>query len=209
MSRRLNNCEMEVNETSEDEDDENNVFINAQLLIENRMSSIPYIVNNKTSNRNTSRKTSNQRDNSIARKSKKLAFAIGDTMIKDVDGYLLTGSLNRKYILTVRPFSYAKTSDIWYCITSTKRDFDSGIDILHVGTNDPTLDDTPKEITKHNVNITAILKTENDTVVISNIKPRGDNKEEKPEAVNKYRPTAASKEKYLRQIVATLTRKEI
>ena len=103
---------MEVNETSEDEDDENNVFINAQLLIENRMSSIPYIVNNKTSNRNTSRKTLNQRDNSIARKSKKLAFAIGDTMIKDVDGYLLTGSLNRKYILTVRPFSYAKTSDI-------------------------------------------------------------------------------------------------
>ena len=58
MSRRLNNCEMEVNETSENEDDENNVFINAPLLIENRMSSIPYIVNNKTSNRNTSRKTS-------------------------------------------------------------------------------------------------------------------------------------------------------
>ena len=58
MSRRLNNCEMEVNETSENEYDENNVFINALLLIENRMSSIPYIVNNKTSNRNTSRKTS-------------------------------------------------------------------------------------------------------------------------------------------------------
>ena len=122
-------------------------------------------------------------------------------MIKDVDGYLLTGSLNRKYILTVRPFSY--------CITPTKRDFDSGIDILHVGTNDLTLDDTPKEITKHSVNITTTLKTENDTVVISNIKPRGDNKEEKGEAVNKYRPTAADKEKYLRQIVATLTRKEI
>ena len=106
-------------------------------------------------------------------------------MIKDVDGYLLTGSLNRKYIVKIRPFSSAKTSDMEYYITPTKRDFDPGIYILHVGTNDLTLNDTPKEITEHIVNIAPSLKTENNTVEISNIVPRGDSKKGKAEAVNK------------------------
>ena len=39
--------------------------------------------------------------------------------LKDVDGYLLTCSLNRKYIVKVRPFSSAKTSDMEYYITPT------------------------------------------------------------------------------------------
>ena len=104
-------------------------------------------------------------------------------MIKDVGGYLLTGSLNRKYIVKVRPFSSAKTSDMEYYITPTKRDFDPGIYILHLGSNDLTLDDTPEEITEHIANIIATsLKTENNTVVNSNIVPRGDSKKEK--AVN-------------------------
>lgn len=54
--------------------------------------------------------------------------------LKDVDGYLLTYSLNRKYIVKVRPFSSAKTSDMEYYITPRKRDFDPGIYILHDGT---------------------------------------------------------------------------
>ena len=122
-----------------------NICINPPPLIENRISNIPDIPDNKTStNRNTSTKTSNQRENSIKKKSKKLAFVIGDSMIKDVNGYLLTGSLNRKYIVKVRHFSCAKTSDMECYITPTKKDFDPGIYILHVGTNDLTLDDTPK-----------------------------------------------------------------
>ena len=34
----------------------------------------------------------------------KLAFNLGDSMVKDVDGYLLTGSINRKFILKVKHF---------------------------------------------------------------------------------------------------------
>ena len=112
-----------------------------------------------------------------------VAYIAGDSMIKDVDDYLLTGSLNRKYIVKVRPFSSAKTSDMEYSITPTKRDFDPGIYILHVDTNDVTLYDTPEEITEHIVNIATSLKTENNTVVISNTVPR--RKKEKTEAVNK------------------------
>ena len=114
-----------------------------------------------------------------------MAFVIGDSMINNVDRYLLTGSLNRKHIVKVRPFSSAETSDVEYYITPTKRDFDPGIYILHVGTNYLTLEDTPEEITEQIVNIVTSLKIENNSVVISNIVPRGDSKKEKVEAVNK------------------------
>ena len=111
-SRLLINCKKKVNETPDNKDHKNNVCINPPPLIENRISHIPDIADNKTNtNRNTSTKTSNRRDNSITEKSKKLSFIIGDSMIKDVDGCLLTGSLNRKYIVKIRPFSSAKTSD--------------------------------------------------------------------------------------------------
>ena len=70
-------------------------------------------------------------------------------MIKYIDGYLLTGSLDRKYIAKIRPFLSAETSDMEYHITPTKRDFDPGIYILHAGTNDPTQNNTPEEITEH------------------------------------------------------------
>ena len=72
-----------------------------------------------------------------------------------------------------------------YYITPTKKDIDSDICILHVSTNDLTLDDAPEEITKHIVDIAASLKTGNNTVVISKIVPRRKSKKEKTEAVNK------------------------
>ena len=118
-------------------------------------------------------------------------------MIKDVDGYLLTGSLNRKYIVKIRPFSSAKTSDMEYYITPAKRDFEQGIYIPHVGINDITLNDTPEEITEHIVKIATSLKTENNTVVISNIVPRSDSKNEKAQAVNKLLVDICEQKKFL------------
>ena len=46
---------------------------------------------------------------------------IGDSMIKDVNGYLLAGSLNRKYVVKARHFSSSKSSDMEYNITPAKR----------------------------------------------------------------------------------------
>ena len=62
------------------------------------------------------------REKTVSQKNLRNWLVIGDSMIKDVNGYLLTGSLNRKYILKVRPFSSAKTSDMEYYIIPTKRD---------------------------------------------------------------------------------------
>ena len=123
----LTNCEKRVNETPDNKDHESNVCLNPPPLIENRISNIPDITDNKTStNRNTSTKTerhSNQRENSITEKSKKLAVVISNRMIKNVGEYLLTSSLNRKYIVKVRPFSSTKTSDMEYYVTPKKETF--------------------------------------------------------------------------------------
>ena len=50
--------------------------------------------------------TSNTKSNtSIHQKEhKKFAFIIGDSMVKDIDGCLLTGCIKRKFIVKVRPF---------------------------------------------------------------------------------------------------------
>lgn len=52
-----------------------------------------------------------------------------------MDGYLVAGSLNKKFIVKARPFSSAKTEDMHDFLKPTKRDFDPNIFILHVGTN--------------------------------------------------------------------------
>lgn len=43
---------------------------------------------------------------------KKLAYIIGDSMVKDVDGYLLTGSINSNSIVKVCLFVSANILDI-------------------------------------------------------------------------------------------------
>ena len=94
----------------------------------------------------------------------KLTFILGDSMVKDVDGYLLTGSINRKSIVKARPISSAKTINIENYTKLSKRDFNPNLYILRVGTNDFSLDDTPDVIS--NWIITKII--------MSNIDPRGD-----------------------------------
>ena len=67
-------------------------------------------------------------------------------MVKDVDDYLLTGSINRKFIVKARPFSSAKTTDMEDYAKPTKRDFNPELYILHAETNYFSLDNTPKVI---------------------------------------------------------------
>ena len=71
-----------------------------------------------------------------AQKSKTSVFIVGNTMIKKVNGYLLTSSLKHQYLVKTRSFSTAKTIDMYDYIKPTQRDFKSEIFILHVGAND-------------------------------------------------------------------------
>ena len=67
-------------------------------------------------------------------------------MVKDVDDYLLTGSINRKFIVKARPFSSAKTTDMEDYAKPTKRDFNPELYKLHAEKNYFSLDNTPKVI---------------------------------------------------------------
>ena len=67
-------------------------------------------------------------------------------MIKKIDGYLLTNSINHKFLVKVRPFTTAKTIDMYDDLKPTLRDFNPGLFIKHVGTNDLPLNKTSNEI---------------------------------------------------------------
>ena len=105
-------------------------------------------------------------------------------MLKDVDGYLLAGPLNKKNIVKVRPFSSAKTEDMHDYLKPTKRDFDPNIYILHVGTNNLSINDSPEMTVDKIVETAESLKTEDNNVILSAIVPRGDKLNEKAEEVN-------------------------
>lgn len=51
------------------------------------------------------------------------ALILGDSMVKDDDGYFLMGSINRELIVKVTAFSTGKIIDIEDHTISTKRDF--------------------------------------------------------------------------------------
>ena len=81
-------------------------------------------------------------------------------MVKDVNGYLLTGSINRKFIVKVRPFSSAKAIYMEDYTKPTKRDFNPDLYILHVRKNDLSLDDTPEVMSSRIIDTTKSLITE-------------------------------------------------
>ena len=107
----------------------------------------------------------------------KLALILGDSIVKDVGGYLLTES-NRKFILKVRLFSSAKTINMEDHIKLTKRDFNPDLYILHLGTNDLSLDDT-EVISSHIIDTAKSLVTERLKIIILNIVTGGDKCKEK------------------------------
>ena len=100
-------------------------------------------------------------------------------MVEDVDGYILTGSINRKYFVKVRPFSSAKSTDIKDYVKP--RNFDPSLYILPTGTNDLSLEDSPETIVKLINETTAYLKAETNNTEVSNIIARADKNKEKVE----------------------------
>ena len=115
---------------------------------------------------------------------KKKVFIIGDSMIKKVDGYLLTNSIKHKYLVKVRPFLAAKTVHMFDYVKPIQRDFDPDAYILHIGTNDLTTDKKPDEICSEISRLVKVLKINKNKIVISAIVPRGDACNTKVEKVN-------------------------
>ena len=101
---------------------------------------------NSNNKNNSSSKENNINSSNINSKTRKTAFIIGDSMVKKIDGYLLTSSINHRYIVKVRPFLSAKTTDMADYIKQTQRDFNPGVYLIHVGTNDLFSNKSPEQI---------------------------------------------------------------
>ena len=93
-------------------------------------------------------------------------------MEKRIDGYLLTSSINHKYIVKVKPFLSVKTIDMVGYLKPTQIDFNPDVYLLQVGTNDLTSNKSPEQISLEILILANSLKLDNNTVIISSIVPR-------------------------------------
>ena len=60
----------------------------------------------------------------MTKQKKKKAIIISDSMIKNIDEYLLTSLTNHKYLVKVRPFLAAKSVDLLDYVKPIERDLD-------------------------------------------------------------------------------------
>ena len=154
------------NNSSSKENNINNSNINSKINIIN-------IKNNSKENNINSNGGHNITTNK-QKQTRKTAFIIGDSMVKKIDGYLLTSSVSQKYIVKVRPFFSPKTIDMLDYIKQTQRNFNPDVYLLHVGTNDLSSNKSPEHISLDILNLANSLKLDNNTVVVSSIVPRDD-----------------------------------
>ena len=146
------------NNSSSKENNINSSNINSKINTNN--------INNNSKENNINSNGGDNSNTSKQKQTRKTAFIIGDSMVKKIDGYLLTSSVNHKYIVKVRPFLSAKTIDMLDYIKPTKRDFNPDVYLLHVGTNDLSSNKSPEQISMDILNLANSLKLDNNTVIV-------------------------------------------
>ena len=91
-----------------------------------------------------------------------------------INGWLLISPVSYKVMVGVRPFLSAMTINITSYIKTRWRSFESGIFILHVGTNDPPLGIKAKKYIIWNTRFRQITLSGNNAIVVSKIVSRND-----------------------------------
>ena len=77
---------------------------------------------------------------------------------KKIDGYLLIKSINHKFLFKVRPFTTAKTIDMYDHMKPSLRDFNPGLFIIHFDTNEFPWNKNSNEIAEEIVNFAESVK---------------------------------------------------
>ena len=123
-------------------------------------------------------------DTSSSSTNKEKVFIIGDSMVKNVNGFLLTRKVNHKCLVKVRSFPGAKVRCLHDYVKPTIRDFHPDHIILPVGTNDLNSEKASSQIAHSIIELHNSLKTGNNEITISLIVPRADNLNNKANEVN-------------------------
>ena len=88
-------------------------------------------------------------------------------------------------MVKVRPFTTAKTIDMYDHLKPTLRDFNPGLFIIHVGTDDLPLNKTSNKIAEEIVNLAESVKKPSSNIVIWDIVTREDGYKTNADEVNK------------------------
>ena len=107
-------------------------------------------------------------------KRKPSIFIMGDSMVKKLNGYLLTKKVKHKGIVKVRPFTTAKVSCMQDHVKPTIRDINPPQIILHGGANDLKTERTASQIAKSIFDLNISLKKNGNMIAVSGIVPRLD-----------------------------------
>ena len=86
--------------------------------------------------------------NTSDRKGKPNIFIMGGSMVKKLNGYLLTKKIKHKGLVNVRPFTTAKVSCMPDHVKATIRDINLQQMIFHIGTNEPKTERIASQIAK-------------------------------------------------------------
>ena len=142
------------------------------------------IIKNKHNNNNNEINSSNKnstinKDNvfspSPSQISKETVLILGDSMVKKLNGFLLTRKLKHKCLVKVRPFNSAKVRCMHDHMKPTVRDVNPDYIILHCGTNDLNSEQKASQITRSIIELALSLKSRDNKISVSLIVPRNDN----------------------------------
>ena len=103
---------------------------------------------------------------------KKFVFILGDSIIKNLNGVLITKAINNKYIVKVRPFSSVKVQCRYNHVKPTIRDMSPDHVILRFGTNDWNSGKASSQVARSIIDLAVLLKTKTNTITISLILSR-------------------------------------
>ena len=137
-------------------------------------------------------------------------FILGDSILKNVNGYLLTKILRNKKLIKVRSFSGGKVSCMYDHVKPTIREFNPNHIILHIRTNELKSSKIASQISRSVIDLALSLKSETNTVTMSLIVLRKDSLNNKAQEVNNQHINCAVNAKSLLLITLTpLTLKDI
>ena len=123
-------------------------------------------------------------ENSKRREKQRTVYILGDSMVKKVNGYLLTKKVRHKYLVKVRSFSGATVRCMADHVKPTLQNDKPDHVILHTGTNDLRSEKKLSQIAKSIIDLAMSLTNDGKSVVVSGIVPRSDDLNNKAKEVN-------------------------
>ena len=131
------------------------------------------------------------------KKNKDTVYILGDSMVKHVEGWKVTKSINTDMKVYVRSFSGAKVKCMKDYVKPCLQENDPKNVILHVGTNYLYSELHPERIAKSIVDVAKNIQSDTRKISISGIAPRHDNFNNKAMEVNKELSKMCNREKLL------------